>query len=113
MASGLLGILVSFRAGKSPDTCTHYAFVGTVSLIALGILSGSIALYDSVSSTKRLFHKYKESLKGTLNFGSDDVTPVGIKPLRVFSFFESICYIAFSLSVVCICVYAVLLDFSL
>src|SRR4051812_48099068 len=56
MASGLLGILVSLHNNKSPSIPTHYFFCITILTLGLGILTGTIFLYEEASTLHKLLN---------------------------------------------------------
>jgi hypothetical protein len=110
MASGLIGILISLHTKKSESLCEHYSFVLTIGLLGLGILTGSISLYDEIHSLDRHRKVLAEAVAKRLKHGTSYGQISVIDRAKIFILTEWICYLSFALSLVSLIVYAVLVD---
>jgi amino acid transporter len=111
MATGLVSVIVSLRSGKSSTVLEHYLFVSTVSLLALGILLGSIALYAEVHLWTRIQKEYGRLLKqveaGTYTGQTHFLTES--KP--IFGRVEDAAYICLSMALVALIGFAWVSDY--
>lgn len=110
LASGLFGILIALRGGSSITPAQNTVFAVAISVLALGILCGAIALYSHVYLARSLYVQYKEAVEEQLRQRAEHAAPVVVNPPRIFSVFEIAAYVSLCLSVLGLCVYAVLIS---
>lgn len=107
-ATGLLAILISLRTEKSKDFLTHYVYMSTIVLIALGILSGTICLFAGVNA----LHRFVEERKKQILEGK--IKEIGfvtnVEPLKIFDKMRIVCYISFLFAIPSLVWYAILID---
>ena len=109
IAAGLIAVLVSLKTGKSPSLLAHYLFVSTIGLLSLGILSGSLVLYNEVhllSKARELQLDYTQKL---LNDSSVDLLE-WISNAWYYVPSKWISLLSFSISLVTLTWYAFLID---
>ena len=109
-ATGLIGILVSLKSGKSASTYDHYAFVTTIILLGLGILSGSFLLYSEISNLDKARKLYADKLIELMKGIKDSISIGTVETSRVYKVAEILCYISFISSVLSLIIYAILVD---
>lgn len=108
-ASGLLAILISLKTGKSNNDTTHYFYISTIGLFALGILSGTIFLFASVNALHRhIRYRQKQILEGRIR---EIGFATNVEPLKIFDKMRIVCYISFFLSIPSLVTYAILMDY--
>lgn len=106
-AAGLLGALIALSNNSQEHLYVRSLFVLTVALIALGILSGAIALrYDTVCS-KRHRQVVRNRIKDMSDGKVHDDLYTSIKDASEFLIFDKVTYILFSLSFICLMTYVV------
>ena len=109
-ATGLIGILVSLKSGKSATTCDHYAFVITIILLGLGILSGSLLLYSEISNLDKARKLYADKLIELMKGTKDSISIGTVDTSRVYKAAEIVCYVSFIGSIISLIIYAILSD---
>lgn len=108
MASGLIGILISLHKNRSEDICEHYIFVTTIALIGLGILSGSIYLYESIDTNNRMVRQLKKYL--SLSGESQNEKLIFLKPSIFYVIMKYVFYASLILSIPSLVIYAMVID---
>lgn len=109
-ATGLIGILVSLKSGKSETTFGHYAFVITIITLGLGILSGSFLLYSEISNLDKARKLYANKLIELMKGIKDPISIGTVDTSRVFKVAEIVCYVSFIGAVISLTIYAILSD---
>lgn len=108
MAIAFLGILVSFKSKDETSLLTHLVFSISISLISLGIISGTILLFTEIKWLReeiKIKSKWMSNLLkgGQNNFEIVEIPiPWYIKPLKIA------CYFSFIFSLVFISIYTFL-----
>lgn len=106
-AAGLLGALIALSNNSHESLCVRSLFVLTVTLIALGILSGAIALrYDTVCS-KRHRQEVRNRIKDMSDGKVRDDLHTSIKDASELLIFDKVTYVLFSLSFTCLMIYVI------
>ena len=109
-ATGLIGVLVSLKAGKSTNPDEHSAFVVTIVSLGIGILFGSLLLYSEISNLDKGRKLYANRLI-ELNKGAKDPFPIGtVETSKIYKVAEIICYASFIIAVLSLIFYAILRD---
>jgi lysylphosphatidylglycerol synthetase-like protein (DUF2156 family) len=106
-ASALFGILISLQSTGTQSQCTRLAFALAIVLLALGILSTAIALYEQIDAIDRSRKAYSAESQAAFREGRE-MKPVAVRARKLFSFCAGASYICFGLSVLLLAVYAVL-----
>ena len=109
---GLLGLLFSLKSENKINYLTSIFFLITISLIALGILSGVILLYGEVHVLNKLRQSQQIEIDKFLDGTERRNFVKWIQRNKAFYFFELICYCSYILSIITLIIYCVLNEFN-
>ncbi len=109
IASGLIAVLVSLKSGVSKTYLQHVVFVSTVALLSLGILFGTIVLYENINLLRIQEKILYDHLVELLNGSRQDMVEV-IKSKKIYKICFYLCLTSFLLSLIALVVYASLID---
>jgi len=104
MESSLLAILVSLHSKSSLTLTIHYTYSAMIIVIAIGILSGVIALYGDINVHYILIRKFKNSLIKA------QFEEISVEPLPRHKFCRRLCELTFYIVIPVLVWYAILLD---
>ena len=102
LASTLFGVLISLY--KSGQYSPNILFLVAISLLALGILCGAVALYTHVWQSQDLFVKYKAALLEQLEKKTENANSVSSEQPKIFLICEIVCGASFCCALILFCV---------
>lgn len=108
LASTLFGILISLHSNISYNLYARWNFALAIVLLALGILTTSIALYAHVDTLKRIRILYAKEAQNAIREGRA-TGYVNVNERKVFGICESIGYLCLIACVLLLASYSVLL----
>jgi len=111
LASTFLSVFISLRSGESTSCFEHYLFVITIGLIALGILSGIVALWHDIQLLRRGAAQYAQSIKERNETGDTSSGAMYVPGSKARVVWLYICYASFCASLVGVVIYAAVSDF--
>lgn len=111
LAIGFLGIIVSLKSDNLQNYYQYIFFVFTISLLVLGILSGTLVLYSEIDllNKKRQFEQV--NLGRVLN-DEKIIKHQAINRRKIYDISEYVCIFSFVLSLISIIVYSTLSDYE-
>lgn len=109
IAAGLIAVLVSLKTEKSPTSLAHYLFVVTIGLLSLGILAGSLVLYNEVHVLEKTRAVQLDYIKKLLDDPSADLME-WITDAWYFVPAKWISLVSFLVSLITLTWYATLID---
>lgn len=110
IATGLIGVLISLKSGKSANAVEHYFFVGTIGFIALGVVTGIAILFSDVVVLKRYKRMQLERAQEILDGVEPRIPVVLADRPKVFRLLEWVCFPSLVLGVMCLVAYAIFTD---
>lgn len=111
-ASAFLAVLIAFHREVSSTLSIHLFWSISLGSLSLGILTGSISLFSSVSYAESAHRKLVESMRKQFHDGAEFFEPVFVPQKRIFVFCSVSSYVFLIASVLCFTVYAILSDYQ-
>jgi hypothetical protein len=109
IATGLIALLISLKTSTSKSHTQHVLYGSTIGLLSLGILFGTIRLFQSVSLLDQEAKVHQEHLQQQLRGKSGDIVGF-VKPKIVYVIASYISVISFVLALAALVLYAWLID---
>jgi hypothetical protein len=106
MATGLVGILVSLKSGKSANLMEHNLFVGTIALLAAGILLGVILMYSEIYMLRKLQKLHAEQAFKQHHGDGDTFPYKAIEIPFFFTLVQWLCVVSLVLALISLVWYA-------
>jgi hypothetical protein len=108
LASGMLAILAAFHTSGINTGYILKLYLSTLTLLAIGILSGCVTLYFDTVAAKSIFMQLKREMQQQLKAPPISSNPISYSPPKLFYICENICYLSLLLSVVSLAFYSAL-----
>jgi len=105
---GLIGILVSLKPDEFNARIDAIWFVITISILALGILSGAILLYSEIHILDKYQQKKKEYLQKLIDNEHTKIELEWISRPKIYNFIEVICFSSYIGSLICLVIYSII-----
>ncbi len=109
-ATGMISVLTALHPNKSETKIEHYFYSITMSLIALGILTGTIVLFSEIHIAEKKRKSYSDRLQERNVEQADYGEVIYLDTPKIYKFLEIVCYASFSASLLSLVLYAVIKD---
>lgn len=107
---GLITVLVTFKSHKSVGYFEHNLFSIILSLIGLGIISGTIFLFHEIDELKQVRKFQLQILSQRLNGDFKTIFHSEIKRKKIYLICEYIFYISSILAITALIIYGIIQD---
>jgi Na+/proline symporter len=107
---GMLTVLIAFKSEKSITCFQHILFSTILSLIGIGIVSGTIFLFHEIDEFKQELKFQKECLSKRLKGDFTTIFHNEIKRKKIYKVCEYTFYTSSILSVLTLVIYGIMLD---
>ena len=107
---GLITILITFKSHKSVGCFQHNLFSIILSLIGLGIISGTIFLFHEIDELKQVRKFQLQSLSQRLKGDFKTIFHSEIKRKKIYLICEYIFYISSILAIPALIIYGIIQD---
>lgn len=105
---GLIGILVSLKPDEFDARIDAIWFVTTISILAIGMLSGAILLYSEIHILDKYQQKKKEYLKKLIDNENTKIELEWISLPKIYNVIEIICFTSYIGSLLGLVIYSII-----